>query len=123
PSMLVSILNQKTLKDHDLTALDALLCCAAPSPVPLWQRAVNELGVTEIGTGCGANEASSTTMLTAIGDPLEVVSSRVGKIKDAGVAGIKNGRSVRYKVIDPDTGKDLPHGAVGELAVKGNVVS
>lgn len=125
PSMLVSILNQKKLKNFNLEALNALLCCAAPSPVPLWKRAVEELGVQEIGTGCGGTEASSTTMLTEIGDALEVISTRVGKIKNAGIAG-KNGfsgKSVEYKVINPDTGKDLPNGSVGELAVRGNVVT
>ncbi|MBN9350569.1 MAG: acyl--CoA ligase [Chitinophagaceae bacterium] len=125
PSMLISVLNQKETHPVNLDSLNALLCCAAPSPVPLWKRAVKELGVSEIGTGCGATEASSTTMLTEIGDSLEVVSSRVGKVKFAGVAGQEGfGKySVRYKTVDPETGEDLPEGSVGELAVIGNVVS
>lgn len=125
PSMLVTILKQDELKTANLKSLYALLCCAAPSPVPLWQKAVDDLGLQEIGTGCGATEASSTTMLTEIGDALDVISSRVGKIKYAGIAGKEEygDTSVRYKVIDPETGEDLPEGSVGELAVKGNVVS
>ncbi|HEX7058193.1 MAG TPA: class I adenylate-forming enzyme family protein [Bacilli bacterium] len=125
PSMLVAILNHPELDKFNLQHLYALLCCAAPAPVPLWQRAVDMLGVTEIGTGCGGTEASSTTMLTEIGDPLEVISTRVGKIKLAGVAGSPefDGASVQYKVIDADTGNDLPAGSVGELAVRGNVVT
>lgn len=81
PSMLVAILNQPEIETFQLQSLYALLCCAAPSPVPLWQRAVDELGVTEIGTDCGGTEASSTTMLTEIGDSLDVISTRVGKVK------------------------------------------
>lgn len=125
PSMLVSILNQNKHKEYNLEALNALLCCAAPSPVPLWKQAVKELGVKEIGTGCGGTEASSTTMLTEIGDPLEVVSTRVGKIKQAGIAASPDlpGASVEYKIIDPDTGEDLPADSIGELAVRGNVVT
>jgi fatty-acyl-CoA synthase len=125
PSMLVAILNQKELDSFQLDSLYALLCCAAPSPVPLWEQAVKALGVSEIGTGCGGTEASSTTMLTEIGDSLEVISTRVGKIKLAGAAGQPglSGASVQYKVINPETCEDLPAGSVGELVVRGNVVT
>ncbi|WP_152655721.1 class I adenylate-forming enzyme family protein [Oceanobacillus sp. CFH 90083] len=125
PSMLVALLNRPEVKNTNLEHLYALLCCAAPSPVPLWKRAVDELQVTEIGTGCGATEAGSTTMLTEIGDSLEVISTTVGKVKTAGIAGhLEFGdKSVTYKVIDPDTGETLPAGSVGELAVRGNVVT
>ncbi|WP_010530613.1 class I adenylate-forming enzyme family protein [Lentibacillus jeotgali] len=125
PSMLVAMLNRSECKTFQLDHLYALLCCAAPSPVPLWKRAVEALQVTEIGTGCGGTEASSTTMLTEIGDSLDIISTKVGKIKLAGAAGDPEfgSASVMYKVIDPDTGADLPEGSVGELAVRGNVVT
>lgn len=125
PSMLVALLNRPEVKNTNLDHLYALLCCAAPSPVPLWKRAVEELGVTEIGTGCGATEAGSTTMLTEIGDPLEIISTTVGKVKTAGIAGHPEfgDKSVIYKIIDPDTRETLPEGSVGELAVRGNVVT
>ncbi|MFD1064863.1 AMP-binding protein [Oceanobacillus locisalsi] len=125
PSMLVALLNRPEVKHTNLSHLYALLCCAAPSPVPLWKRAVDELEVTEIGTGCGATEAASTTMLTEIGESLEIISTTVGKVKTAGVAGHPEfgDKSVTYKVIDPDTRETLPSGSAGELAVRGNVVT
>lgn len=125
PSMLVAILNHSEIETFSIQSLYALLCCAAPSPVPLWQRAVDIFGVTEIGTGCGGTEASSTTVLTEIGDSLDIISTRVGKVKHAGTAGVLEfgGASVQYKVIDADTGTDLPDGSVGELVVRGNVVT
>ncbi len=125
PSMLVALLNRPEVKQTNLKSLYALLCCAAPSPVPLWKRAVDELEVTEIGTGCGATEAGSTTMLTEIGDSLETISTTVGKVKTAGAAAHPEfgDKSVTYKVIDPDTRETLPDGSVGELAVRGNVVT
>ncbi|GIO23598.1 class I adenylate-forming enzyme family protein [Oceanobacillus sp. J11TS1] len=125
PSMLVALLNRPEVEKTNLEHLYALLCCAAPSPVPLWKRAVEKLEVTEIGTGCGGTEASSTTMLTEIGDSLETISTTVGKVKTAGVAGHPEfgDKSVMYKVIDPDSGNTLPSGSVGELAVRGNVVT
>ncbi|MGX8790736.1 AMP-binding protein [Oceanobacillus sp. M60] len=125
PSMLVALLNRPEVKHTNLKSLYALLCCAAPSPVPLWKRAVDELEVTEIGTGCGATEAGSTTMLTEIGAPLEIISTTVGKVKTAGSAAHPEfgDKSVTYKVIDPDTRETLPSGSAGELAVRGNVVT
>lgn len=125
PSMLVAMLNHPEVQTFDFPDLYAVLCCAAPSPVTLWQQTVDVLGVTEIGTGCGGTEASSTTMLTEIGDPLKLISTRVGKVKLAGAAGVPGfgDVSVQYKVVDPDTGADLPDGSVGELVVRGNVVT
>ncbi|MDY0404301.1 AMP-binding protein [Virgibacillus sp. 179-BFC.A HS] len=42
-----------------------------------------------------------------------------------GVCGLPefNGSTVQYKTIDRDTGADLPAGAIGELAVRGNTVT
>src|SRR5699024_5106519 len=70
-------------------------------------------------------EVVSSGVTTEIGDPLERISTRVGRPKLNGVSGLPefNGSSVQYKTVDLDTGKDLPNSEIGELAVRGATVT
>src|SRR5690625_7891228 len=58
-------------------------------------------------------------------DPVALISTRVGRPKLGGVAGLPefNGSTVQYKTIDQETGYDLPNGSIGELVVRGNTVT
>ncbi|CDQ38520.1 class I adenylate-forming enzyme family protein [Virgibacillus salexigens] len=125
PSTLVPLLNHPKVHEFDLSHLFAMWCGAAPSPIPVWQRAVDTLGLTEIITGYGQTEVASSGVTTEIGDPLERISTRVGRPKLAGISGMPefNYHAVEYKTIDPETGTALNKGSVGELAVRGVTVT
>lgn len=125
PTTLVPLLNHPQVKEFDLSHLFAMWCGAAPAPIPVWEKAVETLGLTEIITGYGQTEVASSGVTTEIGDSLERISTRVGRPKLNGVSGLSefNGSSVQYKTVDPDTGATLPAGAVGELVVRGNTVT
>lgn len=125
PSTLVPLLNHPRVSEFDLSNLFAMWCGAAPAPVPVWKKAIDVLGLTEIITGYGQTEVASSGVTTEIGDSLERISSRVGRPKLNGSSGLPefNGSAVQYKTIDRDNGKDLPAGSVGELAVRGATVT
>jgi fatty-acyl-CoA synthase len=63
--------------------------------------------------------ASST--VTRPDDPIERLISTNGRLRDAGCAGdpALDGKLVAYRVVDPETHKELPAGKVGELLAKG----
>jgi fatty-acyl-CoA synthase len=125
PSMLVPLLNHERVAEFDLSSLFAMWCGAAPAPVHVWESAVNVLGLTEVCTGYGQTEVTSSGVTTEVGDPIELISKRVGRPKIGGIAGLSefNGSAVQYKTIDPETGEDLPLGSIGELTVRGNTVT
>ena len=125
PSMVVAMLNDAERDRFDTSSLHALMCAAAPTPVPVWQAAVEAFGVQELCTGYGGTEATAATVHTEIGDPIERVATRVGRIKPGGSSGLSEfgGANSQYKVVDPFTGQDLEEGATGELAVRGNFVT
>ncbi|HLS06854.1 MAG TPA: class I adenylate-forming enzyme family protein, partial [Bacillota bacterium] len=125
PSMLIPLLNEPSVKDFDLTHLFAMWCGAAPAPATVWQKAQDILGMTEIITGYGQTEVTSSGVTTEIGDSIERIVSRVGRPKLGGIAGLAefNGSTVEYKTIDPETGEDLSNGMIGEFAVRGNTVT
>src|SRR5690625_8052424 len=81
--------------------------------------------MTEIITGYGQTEVSSSGVTTGIGDPIDRIVTRVGRPKLGGAAGLTefNGSTVEYKTIDPETGENLPKAKIGELVVRGNTVT
>lgn len=125
PTTLVPVLNHPEIASFDLSHLFAVWCGAAAAPVPVWKKAIDLLGLTEIITGYGQTEVSSSGVTTEIGVGLDVITTRVGRPKLGGGLGLKEfgGSVVQYKTVDIDTGADLPNGEVGELAVRGITVS
>ncbi|MCY0876929.1 MAG: class I adenylate-forming enzyme family protein [Firmicutes bacterium] len=125
PSMLVALLNHADLSAYDLSALYAMMCAAAPAPIVIWERAIQEMGLREICAGYGGTEATASTAHTEVGDAIETVATRVGRIKPGGVSGLPEfgGANIQYKTIDPFTQEDLDPGDIGELVVRGNHVT
>jgi fatty-acyl-CoA synthase len=125
PTMLVPFLNHPKLTEYDLSSLFAMWCGAAPAPIPVWKKAIELLGLTEIITGYGQSEVASSGVTTELGISLETLTTRVGRPKLGGVSGLPefNGSNVEYKTVDIETRETLPHGSVGELAVRGTTVS
>lgn len=125
PSMLVPLVNHPQVGEFDLSHLFAAWCGAAPAPVPVWKKAIQTLGLTEIITGYGQTEVASSGVTTEIGDSLERITTRVGRPKLGGSSGLREfqGSPVQYKTIDPETLKSLPTGSIGELVVRGATVT
>ena len=123
--MLVPLVNHPRVQEFDLSALFAMWCGAAPAPLHIWKQAQQVLGLTEIVTGYGQTEVSSSGVITELGDPIEQIAVRVGRPKLGGCSGLPEfgGSAVQYRVIDRDTGTELPAGSVGELSVRGATVT
>jgi fatty-acyl-CoA synthase len=119
PTMTVALLEHPDRSAFDLSSLFALLSGAAPAPRWLWERAADELGVTEITTGYGMTEAGGAMTLTRPEDPIDLLISTVGRVKLAGAAGLPGGALAEYRTVDPQTGSELPAGAEGELVSRG----
>lgn len=121
PTMTVAILEQAEASDRDLSSVSAILSGAAPAPVWLWERVQDVLGIAEITTGYGMTECGGAMTLTRPEDPLELHSATVGRVKDAGAAGLADhgGALCRYRTVDPLEGTALDDGAEGELVSTG----
>ncbi len=119
PTMTVALLEHPDRTTRDLSSVTAVLSGAAPAPVWLWEKVRTELGITEITTGYGMTECGGAMTLTRPEDELALHSTTVGRIKDAGVAGLEDGALCRYRTVDPIEGTDLPDGAEGELVSSG----
>ena len=124
PSIVMALLNYPERKQYDISSLKAAMISAAPAPVPLWKRAVEELGLTETCTGYGMTEVAGAGTIAIPGDAPENLSTRVGREMLGGAAGMEEfgGKVIQYKTVDPVTGRDLKPGSEGEFACRGPIV-
>jgi fatty-acyl-CoA synthase len=124
PSIMMAMLNYSERKQYDTSSLKAAMIAAAPAPIPLWKRAVEELGLTETCTGYGMTEVAGAGTMATPGEALEHLSTRVGREMFGGAAGMEEfgGKVIQYKTVDPITGQDLKPGMEGEWACRGPIV-
>lgn len=121
PTMTIALMEQASKKQYDFSSLSAIHSAAAPTPAWVWRKIQETFGCDDIITSYGQTEVTATVVCTQPGDSLEVVAETQGCIVEAGIAGMpdQGGRIAEFKTIDPETGKDLPWGASGELCCRG----
>lgn len=121
PTMTIALMEQAKIQHYDLSSLTAIHSAAAPTPSWVWRDIQETLGCDEIFTSYGQTETTATIICTLPGDPIEIVSSTQGRVVEAGVAGMaqEDGRIAQFKMIDPETGEDLPWGVAGEICTRG----
>jgi len=107
------MLREDDFSRYDLSSLRAGLIAAAPAPVAIIKEIQSKMGITVLVNGFGMTENSVGTSMTRPGDPPEVLSETVGK---------PIWPDYEVKVVDIQTGKDLPHGAEGELCTRGPLI-
>lgn len=121
PTMTMAVLEHPDVETSDLTSLFSIMSAAAATPAAVWRQVREKLGVAEIYTGYGMTEHTAGSTMTAPDEPLELVATTVGKVRNGGIAGVPElgGMVCEYATADPYTGAILPAGAEGELVARG----
>jgi fatty-acyl-CoA synthase len=125
PFMAFRLLDAARERGFDASSVLAVFNSAGVSPPTLWADIRSVLGAREVLTGYGMTETTaSTTCTLPEGDDSFVLSTN-GRLKQAGVAGDPSlgGVLAVYKTIDAESSKDLPYGTLGELLVRGPIVT
>jgi len=112
PTMFIAQLEHDDYPRRDLSSLRTGIMAGSPCPIELMKRVTEEMGAVEITIGYGQTEASPLITQTRTDDPIELRVSSVGRI----VTGVE------AKIVDVDTGKELPDGQSGELCGRGHGV-
>ncbi|MEU6375785.1 class I adenylate-forming enzyme family protein [Streptomyces sp. NPDC046909] len=120
PTMAVALVESPSRDRYDLSSLSAIVCGSAPAPIWLWEKVRSLFGVSETVTGYGSTECGGAMTLSLPEDPIVMISTTVGRPKLAGAAGAEGTDAVTvYSTVDPQTGRPLPAGEVGELVSRG----
>lgn len=109
PTMFIAELNLPDFDKYDLSSLRTGIMAGSPCPIEAMKQVVDRMGIKEITITYGQTEASPAITMTSVDDPIELRVTTVGKK----IPGVK------VKIVDPETGEEVPSGVQGELCSKG----
>ncbi|NLO46009.1 MAG: AMP-binding protein [Clostridiales bacterium] len=109
PTMFIAMLEHEDYVKTDFSYLRTGIMAGSVCPEPLMRDVVEKLNMYGITSVYGQTEASPGCTMSDWEDPLDLRVGTVGRVFP----------NVECKIIDPETGKDLPDGENGELVVRG----
>lgn len=125
PAMTSVVLDTARTAYYDLSSLHTMFSSGGAHSPEMWDEMYRVLGVDEIFTAYGQTETTASTTCTQPGDPRDRLLHSNGAFKPAGVAADPElgGTLAVYKAVHSETGEDLPQGQIGELVVRGPIVT
>ncbi len=109
PTMFIRVLEHRDFAKYDFSSLRTGIMAGSPCPVKVMRDVIDKMHMPEITITYGQTEASPACTMTTVDDPLETRVNTVGKEMPF----------MDTKIVDPDTGEDLPDGTPGEFVVRG----
>ncbi|MBD0383110.1 long-chain-fatty-acid--CoA ligase [Paenibacillus sedimenti] len=106
PTMYVALINHKRIKDYDISSINVCVSGSAPLPLEVQER-FEELTGGRLIEGYGLTEASPVTH-----------ANPVLGYRKIGTIGIPF-PDTEAKVVNPDSGEEMPIGEIGELIIRG----
>ncbi len=112
PTMFVAILNHPDFARYNLTSLRTGIMAGAPCPEETMNQVRDKMHCEEIVIAFGQTECAPVMTMTRRDDPVQLRVSTVGRLLP----------DIEGKIIDPDSGKDLPFGVQGEIVTRSDCV-
>ncbi|MDO4582138.1 MAG: AMP-binding protein [Bacillota bacterium] len=109
PTMFISMLEHPQFSEFDFSSLRTGIMAGSPCPVKVMQQVVEQMNMREITIVYGQTEASPGCTQTRVHDPLERRVNTVGRVLPG----------VEAKIVDPETGEELPVNTPGEFLARG----
>lgn len=109
PTMFIAELEELEKKSYDTSTLRTGIMAGAPCPIEVMKAVVDKMGANEICITYGQTEASPGITMTRSADPIELRVSTVGRALP----------NVEVKIVNPETGEEVPPGVQGELCTRG----
>ena len=108
PTMFIAQLDHPNFNEFDLGSLRTGMMAGSPCPVEVMRQVIDSMGAKEITIAYGQTEASPGITISAVDDSIERRVTTVG-------AAFPN---VEVKIVDPETGREVPTGEQGELCAR-----
>ena len=125
PTMTMKLLELAETRRFNAPHLICVFNSGGINPATIWGDIRRLLSPAEIHTAYGMTETTASTTCTLPEGPDERLLNSNGCFKLAHVAGDPeaNGFSAFYRALDPETGEEVAPGAIGELVVRGPIVT
>jgi len=109
PTMFIAMLEHEDFEKTDFSHMRTGIMAGSPCPIKVMQDVVGKMNMSEIVITYGQTEASPGCTMSKTTDSLEARVATVG--------GEMFG--VECKIVDPETGEDLPDNVDGEFVARG----
>ena len=109
PTMFIAELRHPDFDEFTLSSLRTGIMAGSSCPIEVMKEAMEKMYLKEITIAYGLTEASPVITMTRRDDPIEKRVETVGKVLP----------HIDAKIIDPETGDELPPGEPGELIARG----
>ncbi len=109
PTMFIALLEHADFERTDFSYMRTGIMAGSPCPISVMQDVVDKMHMSEITIVYGQTEASPGCTMSSATDPLEV---RVGTVGS-------NLPEIECRIINPETGKEVPDGETGEFVARG----
>ena len=109
PTMFIAMLGHENFDKTDFSHMRTGIMAGSPCPIKVMQDVVDRMNMSEICITYGQTEASPACTMSKITDSLETRVNTVG----GPIFGVE------CKIVDPETGEDLPDNVDGEFVARG----
>ena len=109
PTMFIAMLGHEDFDKTDFSHMRTGIMAGSPCPIKVMEDVLDKMNMGEICITYGQTEASPAITMSKTTDSIDIRVNTVG----AAIFGVDS------KIVDPETGKDLPDGADGELVARG----
>ncbi|MCG6534927.1 MAG: AMP-binding protein, partial [Syntrophales bacterium LBB04] len=108
PTMFIAMLNHPDFEKYDMSTLRTGIMAGAPCPVEVMNQVRTRMHCPEIVIAFGQTECSPVITMTRRDDDVQLRVATVGRLLD----------NIEGKVVDPETGLDLPPNTQGEIVTR-----
>ena len=109
PTMFIAMLGHPDFESTDFSNMRTGIMAGSPCPIKVMQEVIERMHMPEICITYGQTEASPATTMSKTTDSIEVRVNTVG----AAMFGVE------CKIVDPETGEELPDNVDGEFCARG----
>ena len=109
PTMFIAMLGHEDFDKTDFSHMRTGIMAGSPCPVKVMQEVVEKMHMSQITIVYGQTEASPGCTQSSIDDTIETRVNTVGRAF----------YGVECKIVDPETGEDLPDNVDGEFVARG----
>lgn len=109
PTMFIAMLEHAQFNNFDFSSLRTGIMAGSPCPIEVMKKVIDKMNMSEIVIVFGQTEASPGCTMTTTSDSIDKRVNTVGRAFPG----------VECKIIDPDTGKELPINTPGEFCARG----
>ena len=109
PTMFIAMLGHEDFPKTDFSHMRTGIMAGSPCPIKVMEQVINEMHMDEICITYGQTEASPATTMSKTTDSIETRVNTVG----GPIFGVE------CKIVDPETGEEVPDGVDGEFCARG----